>query len=878
MPLIRAAVHLCVLRNTLPWQPRLRHLRQAGAVNDSRGCLVRATAHDLSKPDPQVLPADQEPAAKPYLPYDDHLMEEADEAHRKTIEIRLFEAEWLGDGVLHAQCRAEMEQLLAVQIARGIRDIHNGFMSELEDLQKQLKKHQLWDHHQHKHQSRGLKATSQETALKTHKSAIHVMRQGSASGPDGLGEGTANGRGGVRDHVEEQCRCTRANQDAEVQTLTSALADREDEIRQMGAAMAASEEEVASLRREIEAQEVAYAGRVREIEARISAREAEVVVELWEASKAHEMVCRISVADREAKVRALTSALRESEAAGCSLRKAMAARETDVACLRREMEDARVEAAQKYAALVSSSAEMHGVLEALDASGRTIEAAEREKTAAESKCAEIEQMIRNRASEVEVLRRRDVELTVEVEKCAEDLRQSKASLVRKHEHVVALRSRMANFEWSLALAFDDLRTAAKEQIELMHTGSEGAERRLDEAVCELRGMATRMDENVAKLTGELQSSQDQVAGLIKVRDEKEERIKGLQQDVKDKEEALKSSQEEVARLMQLQAEKEESIKGLQQDVKDMEASVSKLNDELKSLQGVMAGLVKVRDEKEECIKGLQQEGQGKDASMHVASFVQDAFPSFLSDQLKSEREESSSEPIPAPSRALPLRSNLVQLPKNNGRFERDAAARESVTSEATEVHADVVAALAAATLKIEELESQLLLQHERAEAYDGRDLAVHAAVHASALHLAAPTSAAAQTATHQIHGLHYVADATAFVRDAVMTWREKDSAKSTSGISSGRRDGDDGDDAALTSAVTESAVAEGYKQSSKERYNCDAPQACAEKDVWSDIWMFDQVSSPTGILHVRSLMESVRHECGQAALVYILTSTPPLPY
>jgi hypothetical protein len=394
-----------------------------------------------------------------------------------------------------------------------------------------------------------------------------------------------------------------------------------------------------------------------------------------------------------------------------------------------------------------------------------------------------------------------------------------------------------------------------------------------------------MVETELRLTGELQTSQDEVAGLVKVRDEQEERIKGLQQDVKDKWDSvakltgeLQTSQKEVAGLVKVRDEQEERIKGLQQEVKDKQQNVAKLTGELQSSQDEVAGLIKARDEKEECIKGLQQEGQGKDASMHVASFVQDAFPSFLSDQLKSEREESSSEPIPAPSRALPLRSNLVQLPKNNGRFERDAAARESVTSEATEVHADVVAALAAATLKIEELESQLLLQHERAEAYDGRDLAVHAAVHASALHLAAPTSAAAQTATHQIHGLHYVADATAFVRDAVMTWREKDSAKSTSGISSGRRDGDDGDDAALTSAVTESAVAEGYKQSSKERYNCDAPQACAEKDVWSDIWMFDQVSSPTGILHVRSLMESVRHECGQAALVYILTSTPPLPY
>jgi hypothetical protein len=190
------------------------------------------------------------------------------------------------------------------------------------------------------------------------------------------------------------------------------------------------------------------------------------------------------------------------------------------------------------------------------------------------------------------------------------------------------------------------------------------------------------------------------------------------------------------------------------------------------------------------------EGQGKDASMHVASFVKVALASFLSDQVKPAREDSSSEPIPAPSRALPLRSNLVEFQKDTGRFDRDAAAKESVRSEAAKVHADVVAALAAATLKIEELESQLLLQHERAEAYDGRDLAVHA--------------------------------------------------------KSGRRDGDDCDDEALTSAVTESAVAEGYKQSNKESYNGDAPQACVEKDVWSDIWMFDQVSSPTGILHVRS--------------------------
>ena len=47
------------------------------------------------------------------------------------------------------------------------------------------------------------------------------------------------------------------------------------------------------------------------------------------------------------------------------------------------------------------------------------------------------------------------------------------------------------------------------------------------------------------------------------------------------------------------------------------------------------------------------ERQGKDAAMQEASFVKDTFASFLSDQVKLGREESSSEPISAPSRAHP---------------------------------------------------------------------------------------------------------------------------------------------------------------------------------------------------------------------------------
>jgi hypothetical protein len=60
--------------------------------------------------------------------------------------------------------------------------------------------------------------------------------------------------------------------------------------------------------------------------------------------------------------------------------------------------------------------------------------------------------------------------------------------------VRAPRSKMDTSEWGLAMALDDLNMVALKQIEQMQTGSEGAERWLDEAVCELRKMAARMDE------------------------------------------------------------------------------------------------------------------------------------------------------------------------------------------------------------------------------------------------------------------------------------------------------------------------------------------------------------------------------------------------
>jgi len=295
-----------------------------------------------------------------------------------------------------------------------------------------------------------------------------------------------------------------------------------------------------SLWREIEVREAAQAGRVREMEARISEREEELVAVHRRAAEARgewkrareqevrrharardcldaatadllhlkkvwrERMCAISVssgqidarvdeavvevrtmgcrmAELEAEVRSLTDTLIEREAAACQMREVVAAREAEAVCLRREVEDARGEAAEKRAALVSSSAEMHRMLEVLDAGGRTGEAAEREKVAAERKCAEMEKLI-------EVLRRRDADTAVKIEKFAEELRKSDARLTRKDERILALRLSVANFESSLALALTAFRQCAEVEPSEAHVVVPRAT-----AACEAKQMPCKDD-------------------------------------------------------------------------------------------------------------------------------------------------------------------------------------------------------------------------------------------------------------------------------------------------------------------------------------------------------------------------------------------------
>ena len=172
-----------------------------------------------------------------------------------------------------------------------------------------------------------------------------------------------------------------------------------------------------------------------------------------------EMRCRTG--DWEATERELTSALREGEVAACHMREVMAAREADVARLQREVEAAKGEAAEKCAALAASSAETHRVREALDALGRQMHAVEREKAAAERRCAEMEQMIRGSEMDADALRKREAELRMEVEKCAGERQQSKEQLRQKHAHIEALRSGVATCEAGLALALGALRQSAE---------------------------------------------------------------------------------------------------------------------------------------------------------------------------------------------------------------------------------------------------------------------------------------------------------------------------------------------------------------------------------------------------------------------------------
>ena len=193
--------------------------------------------------------------------------------------------------------------------------------------------------------------------------------------------------------------------------------------------------------------------------------------------------------------------------------------------------------------------------------------------------------------------------------------------------------------------------------------------------------------------------------------------------------------------------------------------------------------------------------------------------------------------------------DLAQFQQDKGRLETEAAARESDRTEAEEVHADVVAALAAATLKIQDLELQLL--HHHSPAYAGSDLpgerdtslstgqnslasiglAASAAdsnslgVAAAAEAAAAPTNAAGGDASHRGN----VAEAHASVRAAGVAMGSR---------GSGDCDGDDGD-----SAVSASICA--LAGSSKE---LEGPaDTCIDPEEWSDMWLFDQVSSRTGV-------------------------------
>ena len=97
--------------------------------------------------------------------------------------------------------------------------------------------------------------------------------QGAAKGPDNVGEGTANGADNTSDHTEEQSLGCRM---AEMRALTSAVVEGEAASRLMCAAMAASKEEVTFLWREIEAQGSAHAATVSGMEAKMEAREVEV--------------------------------------------------------------------------------------------------------------------------------------------------------------------------------------------------------------------------------------------------------------------------------------------------------------------------------------------------------------------------------------------------------------------------------------------------------------------------------------------------------------------------------------------------------------------------------------------------------------------------
>jgi len=130
----------------------------------------------------------------------------------------------------------------------------------------------------------------------------------------------------------------------------------------------------------------------------------------------------------------------------------------------------------------------------------------------------------------------------------------------------------------------DLRAAAKERIAQMQTGSEDAERRLEEAVRELRGMAARMGEQEAeiqRLAKAVSEGEGRTSQMHQVLTEREDALAALRRETAEERrgrqaaiEKIGALAEQVSSLQTVVCMKEEAARRLVEQVSELEGRVA----------------------------------------------------------------------------------------------------------------------------------------------------------------------------------------------------------------------------------------------------------------------------------------------------------------
>ena len=273
-----------------------------------------------------------------------------------------------------------------------------------------------------------------------------------------------------------------------------------------------------------------------------------------------------AVEAKDDEIRSLSVSVEKLTRTIAEREEALVARDTELASARGEIE-AKLHALRE----IESRAQVHAASMA-DAQTKL---AERDRDLALLK----NEMAAKDSTHGKVLLEKDAMLASKDQALAEARREAEGkteTLARVSEEERHGRLRLQASCDAATLTLDELRAATKKQILLLQAGSEGVDKRLDEAACDLRGMATRMDEQEAeiqRLTRAVAEEQSRASKTAEDLIEREQALAALRREAVTKETALAGVVSERDAML---ASKDQALAEARREAEDKAAEISVL--------------------------------------------------------------------------------------------------------------------------------------------------------------------------------------------------------------------------------------------------------------------------------------------------------------